>query len=102
MRHTPAPWNMIKSKSMDNFYHIVRPEENGTLEICTISLADNSMEDHANAAMLVASIDLYNALRGLVAGIEAAAAAGIDTTGYIAVGKALAAIAKAEGREGKI
>lgn len=99
MRHTPAPWNMYKSKAMDNFYHIVRPEANGTLEICTISLADNSMEDHANAAMIAASVDLYNALRGLVEGIEAAAEAGIDTTGYIGVGKAFAAIAKAEGRE---
>lgn len=98
-KHTPGPWNMYKSRTFENVYHVVRPEENCTLEICTIQLADTSREDYKNAAMIGAALDLYEALRGMVTSVNVATAAGVDTTGYVFTGKALAAIAKAEGME---
>ena len=41
---------------------------------------------------------LVETLRALVAGIERAAAAGIDLSGYVGTGRALELIARAEGR----
>ncbi len=51
----------------------------------------------SDAKVYVAAPELLKALKDLVASIENAAAKGIDLTGYIGLGDAHAAIAKAEG-----
>jgi imidazolonepropionase-like amidohydrolase len=50
------------------------------------------------ATLAAAAPRMLRALRGLVDGVERAAAAGVDLTGHLGVGDALSAIAEAEGR----
>ena len=55
------------------------------------------LENERNA-LRTENTALIAELRALVAGIERAAAAGIDLSGYVGTGRALALIARVEGR----
>lgn len=67
----------------------------------TVTLAQGGAPPEPSAVPLDTALEapeLLVALKNLVAAIERAAAAGIDTTGYIGVGDALTVIARAEAR----
>jgi hypothetical protein len=53
---------------------------------------------YADPALYETAQALLAALKGIVAAVERAAARGVDLSGHVGVGNALAAIDKAEGR----
>jgi hypothetical protein len=99
-KHTPGPW-------IAELFGGVVASVNGVRRQVALATGDPSPATEpdlavatrdANARLIAAAPGLLEALRGLVAGIERACAAGRDLDGYVGVGKALRALAKAEGR----
>ncbi len=86
-RSTPGPWRVVPGGVVPCDDHLFQ----SGATICTTL-------HEANARLIAAAPDLLDALRDLVESIERAAGAGVDMSGHIGVGDALAAIRKAEGR----
>lgn len=88
--HTPGPWLLDPRHPIDG----VLGRDGQT--VCRFYRDDAAVSADAN--LIAAAPELLQALAMLVAAIEGAASAGIDLTGYVGVGNALQAIAKARGR----
>jgi hypothetical protein len=106
-KHTPPPWEIAPRKAryraVDEapLLAVGLPVEFEAWSVGTaagsaalIPCDESSFE---NAILVRAAPELLQALRNLVTGIERAASAGIDLSGYVGTGKALAIIAKVTG-----
>ena len=101
-KHTPGPWRPeSESRSPDGSDLLVTTAD-GAYSIADCRMQCTGVgsvdEAEANARLIAAAPDLLAELRALVEGIERAAAAGVDLSGYVGTGRALALIARVEGR----
>lgn len=95
--HTPGPWrwlNAITLISDKGRKHAVLTSDDVLQTTDEHGLLVKLTPSHPNARLMAAAPDLLEALKGLVAAVDAADPAGE----WDARGVALAAIAKAEGR----
>ena len=89
-KHTPGPWTTDSKERTDTARYIMAAARPFPHTIARIDLV-NRAEDEANAALIAAAPEMYEALRDLLA-----VKPNSDAPEWVA---ARAAIAKAEGRE---
>lgn len=98
-KHTPGPWKWWTTHEGS---HRINPEEGGLVIASCDTRNPFSYEQEANARLIAAAPDLLEALKDLLDTSVWADAEGnvtIRLSGEPAVKRAIAAIAKAEGRD---
>lgn len=99
-KHTPGPWAVSEYKKIVSQNPNVKAGGIGHYaHVATIESQPDHDHLDANAALIAAAPDMFDALSGLVVAIERAAENGIDLTGHVGLGDAFAAIRKAQGKE---